>query len=65
MKISILLTLITYHSDQRIAPLKQALEDVSVLAHLDGYRPEHLVFVDQVLKELGEFSTCLVIHYLM
>lgn len=39
--------------DQRIAPLKQALEDVSVLAHLDGYRPEHLVFVDQVLKELG------------
>ena len=40
--------------DQRIHHLKQALEDVSVLAHLDGYRQEHLLFVDNVLKELGE-----------
>jgi len=39
--------------DQRIAHLRQALEDVSVLAHLDGYRPDHLMFVDQLLKELG------------
>ena len=42
--------------DKRIAHLRQALEDVSVLAHLDGYRPDHLMFVDQLLKELGEFS---------
>ena len=25
-----------------------------MLAHLDGYRQEHLLFVDNVLKELGE-----------
>ena len=45
-----------YRSDQRIVHLRQALEDVSILAHLDGYRPEHLVFVDQVLKVLGELA---------
>lgn len=39
--------------DQRIGHLRQSLEDVSVLAHLDGYRQEHLLFVDIVLKELG------------
>ena len=40
--------------EERIKHLRQALEDVSVLAQLDGYNPQQLVIVDEVLKQLGE-----------
>ena len=43
--------------EKRIDYLKKALEDISLYAHLDGYRQEHLLFVDNVLKELGEISS--------
>merc|ERR1719234_463611 len=39
--------------EERIKHLRQALEDVSVLAQLDGYNPQQLVIVDEVLKQLG------------
>ena len=44
--------------EERIKHLRQALEDVSVLAQLDGYNPQQLVIVDEVLKQLGERISC-------
>ena len=44
--------------EERIKHLRQALEDVSVLAQLDGYNPQQLVIVDEVLKQLGELNSC-------
>merc|ERR1712128_133382 len=38
---------------QRIVHLKQAMEDVSMVAQLEGYKHEQLLFVDEVLKHLG------------
>lgn len=40
--------------EERIKHLRQALEDVSVLAQLDGYNPQQLGLVDEILKQLGE-----------
>ena len=44
--------------EERIKHLRQALEDVSVLAQLDGYNPQQLVIVDEILKQLGEPELC-------
>merc|ERR1712128_86441 len=38
---------------KRIVHLKQAMEDVSMVAQLEGYKHEQLLFVDEVLKHLG------------
>ena len=48
--------------EERIRHLRQALEDVSVLAQLDGYNPQQLVIVDEVLKQLGERFSCDIIR---
>ena len=40
--------------DERIGHLRQALEDVSVLALLDGFQQDQLLLVDDILKQLGE-----------
>ena len=48
--------------EERIRHLRQALEDVSVLAQLDGYNPQQLVIVDEVLKQLGERVSCDIIR---
>ena len=47
-------TLDSARLEERIRLLRQALEDVSVLAKLDGYSNQQLVIVDEVLKQLGE-----------
>ena len=47
-------TLDSARLEERIRLLRQALEDVSVLAKLDGYNNQQLVIVDEVLKQLGE-----------
>jgi len=39
--------------EKRISNLRQAMEDISMVAQLDGYKQEQLVFVDEVLKDLG------------
>merc|ERR1719422_2019677 len=39
--------------DERIGHLRQALEDVSVLALLDGFQQDQLLLVDDILKQLG------------
>jgi len=39
--------------EKRIANLRQSMEDVSMVAQLDGYKQEQLIFVDEVLKDLG------------
>ena len=39
--------------DDKIRHLRQALEDVSVLAYLDGYQHQQLVMVDDILKQLS------------
>ena len=40
--------------DDKIVHLRQALEDVSVLAQLDGYQQHQLAMVDEILKQLGK-----------
>lgn len=40
-------------TQQRIKHLQQAMEDVSMVAQLEGYKHEQLLFVDEVLKQLG------------
>ena len=40
--------------DDKILHLRQALEDVSVLAQLDGYQQQQLLMVDEILKQLGK-----------
>ena len=42
--------------DERIGHLRQALEDVSVLALLDGFQQDQLLLVDDILKQLGQRS---------
>merc|ERR1719319_210496 len=37
----------------RIVHLRQAMEDVSMVAQIDGFKHEQLMFVDEVLKLLG------------
>ena len=32
----------------------QAMEDVSMVAQIEGFKHEQLLFVDEVLKQLGE-----------
>jgi len=39
--------------EKKIVHLKQAMEDVSMVAQLEGYKHEQLMFVDDVLKHLG------------
>lgn len=39
--------------EKRVANLRQAMEDVSMVAQLEGYKHEQLMFVDEVLKDLG------------
>jgi len=39
--------------EKKIKHLKQAMEDVSLVAQLEGYKHEQLMFVDEVLKHLG------------
>ena len=41
--------------EKKIKHLKQAMEDVSLVAQLEGYKHEQLMFVDEVLKHLGNF----------
>eukprot|EP00090_Calanus_glacialis_P042689 TRINITY_DN7568_c0_g1_i1.p1 TRINITY_DN7568_c0_g1~~TRINITY_DN7568_c0_g1_i1.p1 ORF type:complete len:527 (-),score=139.62 TRINITY_DN7568_c0_g1_i1:104-1630(-) len=38
---------------KKIEHLKQSMEDVSMVAQLEGYKHEQLLFVDEVLKHLG------------
>ena len=40
---------------KRIEHLKQSMEDVSMVAQLEGYKHEQLLFVDEVLKHLGSY----------
>jgi len=39
--------------EKKIEHLKQSMEDISLVAQMDGYKQEQLIFVDEVLKELG------------
>jgi len=39
--------------EKKIKLLRQAMEDISLLALLEGYKHEQLLFVDEVLKHLG------------
>ena len=34
----------------------QAMEDVSMVAQIEGFKHEQLLFVDEVLKQLGEYQ---------
>ena len=52
------LTTDTDQLDVRICHLRQCLEDVSVLAQLEGYKHEQLVMVDEILKQLGKYKEC-------
>merc|ERR1719192_2312395 len=37
----------------RISHLRKAMEDVSMVAQIEGFKHEQLLFVDEVLKQLG------------
>ena len=39
--------------EKRIQHLRQAMEDVSMVAQIEGFKHEQLMFVDEVLKQLG------------
>ena len=43
---------------KKIEHLKQSMEDVSMVAQLEGYKHEQLLFVDEVLKHLGNVFSC-------
>ena len=33
------------------------MEDVSMVAQIEGFKHEQLLFVDEVLKQLGEYTS--------
>ena len=35
----------------------QAMEDVSMVAQIEGFKHEQLLFVDEVLKQLGGYTS--------
>lgn len=45
--------------EKKVAHLKQAMEDVSMVAQMEGYKHEQLLFVDEVLKQLGSAQAIL------
>jgi len=45
--------------EKKVAHLKQSMEDVSMVAQMEGYKHEQLLFVDDVLKQLGSAQAIL------